>query len=311
MSGDVWGVKDDAESLRAIHTALDAGVNIIDTAAEYGNGHAERLVGRALKARGNREDIIVSTKVLPKCGVFAPPPEMDIDDFYPPEWITAQCEASLSRLGLDRIGILFAHTWSRSWAHRTEWYEAMLRLKEQGKIRAFGISITDEGVADANAHIAAGRVEVVQCVYNIFQQEPEYTLFPLARRHKVGVIARSPFSSGALVGNWSAETSFPEGDWRGLWPPSVKDNWLGEQVEMAEHVRSALNGWSGPMASAALKYILTSPDVSSVIPGSANPKHVTANLNVPKDPDFPPQVVTGLKQLWRDRKIHGTYNGSI
>ncbi|MDP2861146.1 MAG: aldo/keto reductase, partial [bacterium] len=204
ISGTVWGKKDDKESLRAIHTAIDSGVNFIDTAAGYGKGHAEELVGTALKEKNKEASrIIVSTKILPKCGIFAPSPEKEIDDFYPPEWIIEQCEASLKRLQSEQIGILFLHTWSRSWGHRTQWHEALLKLKKEGKVRAFGISIPDEGIADANVHVEAERVDVIQCAYNIFQQEPEHTLFPLARKHGVGIIARSPFSSGALIGNWT------------------------------------------------------------------------------------------------------------
>lgn len=312
ISGDVWGKKDDRESLRAIQSAVELGVNFIDTAAGYGKGHAEELVGMALKELGpDGGNVVITTKVLPKCRIFAPPPEKPIDDFYPPDWINEQCEASLQRLGRDYVDILFLHTWSPSWGHRDEWYKAMLKLKEQGKIRAIGISITDEGIADANVHVAMGRVDVIQCVYNLFQQEPEYTLLPLAKRHDVGIIARSPFSSGALIGNWATDMVFPEGDWRGIWPKSVKANWLEEQVAMADHVKAALAESNLSMPYAALKYVLMHPDVTSVIPGSANPKHVKDNIAVTEGLDIPQQTMAALKQLWLERKIHGTYNGSI
>lgn len=312
LSGDVYGKKDDKVSMRALHVALDSGATFIDTAAGYGRGHAEELVGRVLKERKTeRGQVVLCTKVLPKCGTFAPPPEKNIDDSYPPEWIIEQCEASLKRLQLEYVDMLFLHTWNPAWGHRTEWHDAMAQLKTQGKIRAIGISITDEGIADANVHIEAGRLDVVQCVYNIFQQEPEYTLFPLARKHGVGIIARSPFSSGALIGNWTKDMTFPEGDWRGIWPLSVKEGWLEEQVEMANHVKGAVETEGISMPAAALKYVLMNPDVSSVIPGSANPEHVKKNMAVSDAPALSDQCMQSLKQLWFERKIHGTYNGSI
>lgn len=313
ISGDVWGKKDDSESLHAIQTALDNGINYIDTAAGYGSGHSETLVGEALKKRGaQRHDVVVSTKVLPKCLQWAPPPEKDIDEFFPPDWIAEQCEKSLRRLNLESIGILFLHTWNSSWGHRTEWYEAMTKLRQQGKIRAIGISIGDERVAEANVHVEAGRVDAIQCVYNIFQQEPEYNLFPLAHKHNVGIIARTPFSSGALTGMWTADTVFPEGDWRGRWPAGVGyPNWLQEQVAMAESVRPIVDKEGLAMPTAALRFVLMSQYVSSVIPGSANPRHVQSNIAAASVAPLSEAAMSALKNLWLERRIHGTYNGSI
>lgn len=310
LSGDVYGKKDDKESIRAIQTALENGVNFIDTAAGYGKGHAEEVVGQAIREWKNGE-VVLSTKVKPKCGIFAPPPEKEIDDFYPPEWIRESCEASLQRLGRDHIDILFLHTWSKSWGHRTEWYDALVKLKKEGKICAFGISIPDEGVSDANIHVEAERVDVIQCVYNIFQQEPEYTLFPLAKKHGIGIIARSPFSSGALIGDWTKDKTFEEGDWRGIWPKSVKDRWLEEQVEMAEQVKTIFQSVNIPFSIGALKYILTNSVVSSVIPGSSKSEHVKSNVSVSAMPNLSEDIIKRLKLLWLERKIHGTYNGSI
>ena len=310
LSGDVWGKKDDDLSLKAIHTAIDSGVNFIDTAAGYGKGHAETLIGTALRQSVKRD-----SSFPPKCCRNAANSLRrqirKSTDFYPPDWIVSQCEASLKRLQVDHIGILFLHTWSRAWGHRTEWADALAGLKQQGKIRTFGISIPDEGITDANVHIEAGRVDVIQCVYNIFQQEPEYSLFPLARKHGVGIIARSPFSSGALIGDWTSGMGFPDGDWRASWPRSVKPNWLEEQVEMAAHVRRVLEPEGIPMPTAAIRYVLATNDVASVIPGSANPKHVYANVCAVPPPQLPTSVINSLKRLWAEGKIRGTYNGSI
>ncbi len=312
LSGDVWGPKDDKTSLAAIHRALDLGTTFIDTAAGYGRGHAEELVGSIFKEkRSIRDKVVISTKVKPECGVFAPPPDRSISDCFSPKWIVSQCNESLHRLQTDYVDILFLHTWSRSWGHNTEWYEAMIQLKKQGKIRSIGISIPDEGIADANVHIEAGRVDVVQCVYNMLQQEPEYTLFPLASKKGVGVIARSPFSSGALIGNWTSSMSFQPGDWRGSWPQAINPNWLIEHVQMADLVKEVAQSYGLSMPLASLQYILLNDSVSSVIPGSANPEHVAGNIDAVGAPSLPHDFIKAIRQLWSERKIHGTYNGSI
>jgi len=311
MAGDVWGKKDDTVSLKALQIGLENGANFIDTAAGYGAGHVEELIGNLLrKTPGSRENLVISTKVKPECGQFAPPSDRDIRNFYAPNWIRRQCEASLSRMGTDYIDILLMHTWSGAWGQETDWYNELVRLKQEGKVRSFGISIPDEGIRDANVQIALGMVDVIECVFNAFQQEPLYSLFPLASKHGVGIIARSPFSSGVLVQEWSPSMQFAEGDWRGLWPLDVKPDWLREQVDMAAIIKPTLmkSGLSYPVAS--LQFILASSEVSSVIPGSSNPAHVITNLSA-SDAVISPDVVSEIRQLWKDRKVRGTYNGSI
>lgn len=311
LSGDVWGKKDDATSLRALEVGVENGANFIDTAAGYGAGHAEELIGNFLrKGTRKRDEVIISTKVKPQCGQFAPPPERNIQDFYGRDWIRNQCEASLKRLSTDYIDILFMHTWSRSWGHETAWYEELSQLKREGKVRAFGISIPDEGITDANVQVALGLVDAIQCVFSAFQQEPIYSLFPLVAKHDVGIIARSPFSSGVLVQEWTSTTRFPEGDWRASWPLQVKPGWLESQISMAEKVKPILTASGLAYAEAALQFVLASPEVSSVIPGSANPSHVAQNIRS-SDITLSEQVIQTIRQLWLDRQVQGTYNGSI
>jgi aryl-alcohol dehydrogenase-like predicted oxidoreductase len=311
MSGDVWGKKDDALSLRALEAGIEGGANFIDTGAGYGAGHVEELIGTFLRTTPRkREEIIICTKVKPQSGQFAPPPEKDIEAFYQPEWIRDQCEASLRRLGTDFVDILFLHTWSRSWGHETAWHDELSRLKDEGKVRAFGISIPDEGITDANVQVALKLVDTIQCVFSVFQQEPIYSLLPLAAKYGVGIIARSPFSSGVLVQDWSPDMKFPEGDWRGIWPLNEKPGWLEDQVNMAERVKPILSETGLTHSQAALGFVLASPEVSSVLAGSANPEHVAENLRA-SEVTLPANFVSTTRQLWLDRKVHGTYNGSI
>ena len=309
LSGDVWGPAEEAVSLSALRAGLDAGANLIDTAADYGNGHVEELVGRLLQTGDiDREELVIATKVRPMNGVWTPPPETSIADAFPPSWIRSECEASLRRLGTDYVDVLFVHTWSTSWGHEDEWHGAMTALRDEGKIRAIGISVPDQGPADANVAIARGQVDVVQCVHSVVQQEPEWTLFPLAARFGVGIVARSPFSSGALVGDWSAGVEFAPGDWRATW---TGPDWAAEQARMATLVAEVVDGSGLSKHAFCLKYVLASPEVSVVIPGSANPDHVRANALAPAaGPPVSAEAFLRLRQLWAERRIHGTDNGS-
>jgi len=310
LSGDVWGAKDDARSLVALRAGIDAGASLIDTAADYGRGHVEELIGRVLREGVRRDDVVIATKVMPEALVWAPPPERPITEFFAPAWIRSECEKSLRRLGTDYVDVLLLHTWSRSWGHEDAWFETLTALKAEGKVRAIGISVPDEGVTDANVAVARGQVEVIQCVHSVFQQEPEVSLFPLAEKFGVGILSRSPFSSGALVQDWKAGMAFPVGDWRATWPQSVKNAWLEDQITMAAAVKDLIAGSGLDRPTFCLRYVLGAPAVSAVIPGSADPGHVAANVAASEARDIDPATRRALRELWLGRRIHGTYNGS-
>ena len=303
MSGDVWGKKTEAEYIQAIKVALDAGINYLDTALDYGNGYCERVIGKALQGNSS---VVISSKIPPQCDDWSPKPQSKIEDYFSPDWIINCCETSLKNLQRECIDILFLHTWNVAWGHCTEWYEAMVKLKEQGKIRAIGISVGDRRASEANSHIEAGRIDVIQAVYNILEQEPEYTLFPMAEKHRVGVIARCPFSSGALVSNWTLNHKFPEGDWRGLWTP---EDWVTKQVEMVNLIKPIVKNSDLSMSAIALKYILKHQTVTSVISGSSCAEHIRSNASVTPLPNLSEDIFGQLQQLWLNGKIHGTYNG--
>lgn len=312
LSGDVWGPTEDETSKAAILAGVEEGANFIDCAAGYGGGHVEELLG-GMFDRGDlkRDTTIISTKVKPQNGVFAPAAEVPIDDAYAPQWIRSQLEESLRRLRTDYVDMLFIHTWSKAWDAREEWAECLQHLKEKGLARSVGISVPDEGASDANTHIEAGRIDVIQLVFSAFQQEPEYTVLPLAAKHGIGVIARSPYSSGAIVQPWTPDKEFAEGDWRASWPLSVKPGWLEDQAAMSELIQGAFVRHGVAFTTGALGYVLNQGAVSSTIPGSAIPDHVRENMRVSGASILPEGLTDELKGLWMERRLHGTYNGSI
>ena len=143
----MWVGAEDAESAKALHRAADLGLNFIDTALAYGNGHSERLVGRFVKQR--KERIIVATKIPPKNGRWPAAQGTPLTEAFPADYIVERTETSLRNLGVDAIDLQQLHVWTDDWAGENEWYEALTRLRQEGKIRFFGVSINDHDPASA------------------------------------------------------------------------------------------------------------------------------------------------------------------
>lgn len=302
FSGDSWGDISREECFSVIKSALDCGITYFDTALEYGNGRSEIILGEAL--RTNRE-VIISTKIPPKNGEWAPGPNKPINDYFPSDWIVNCCETSLRNLKREYIDILFLHTWSASWFQEVEWFETMENLRRQGKIRSIGISVSDLRADEANFHLEKKRVDVIQVVYNIFEQEPEFTLFPLCEKYEVPVIARCPFSSGVLSGNWNENMQFANNDWRRKWTPKT---WLAEQIAMAEYIKPIAQKCKLHISELAILFALQNPAITSVIFGSKKPLHVYQNTTV-LDNVIPSEIILEIKKLWFEKKIYGIYNG--
>jgi len=291
IGAEMWGPQDDADSIAALHRALDLGCTFIDTAQVYGDGHSERLIARVFRERGER--VTVATKVPPKNRIWGPSPGTDINAVFPPDYIIERCEVSLRNLETDCLDIYQLHTWCPTWDQETDWYEAMLKLRQAGKIRAIGISVSDGRPGEANAHIAAGRVDTIQVIYNILDQSPERDLFPLAQAQNTGIIARVPLASGALTGRWTRETIFPAGDWRG----EQEREWVVEQVEKVEKL-GFLTEDGTPLAVAALKFCLSHPAVSTVIPGIRNVRQAEINLSASDGRPLPPEHLVRIRELF-------------
>lgn len=292
--GGGWGPQPDEQSLRAIHKALELNCLLIDTAALYGNGRAERLLAQAFKEYGSR--VTTLTKVYPLNYHWSPAPGTPIDDIYPSKHIVAQAEASLQRLKTDCLDCLLFQTWCPSWSEETEWYETMLKLREQGKIRTFGISVSDHRSDDANGVIAAGRVDIVEAPYSILDQRAAERLFPLAQKHHASIIARSPLASGALAGMWHEEMKFHRSDWRRR---VFRSHLLQQTVQRVDRLKSVLDP-STPLAQVALRFCLSHPAVTTVIPGVRSAEHVICDLASLEQGPLPQAALLGIANLWRD-----------
>ena len=300
IGGSKWLGAADEESLRALHTAIDLGVNFIDTALGYGDGHSEELVGRV--ARERSEDVYVSTKIPPKNGLWPAPEGIDLEDAFPRQHVIACTERSLRNTGLDALDVQQFHVWSDDWVGRGSWPEAIEELKAAGKIRAFGVSINDHQPANAIKLIESGIVDTVQVIYNVFDQSPEDELLPACREHDIGVLARVPLDEGALTGRIGPDTEFPEGDFRNEY---FRD---GRREEVDERVRAIVSDLGidrDALAETALRYILSSDAVSTVIPGMRSVRNVERNAALGDGRGLPAEQVQALRRHRWVRNFYG------
>ena len=285
-----WMGAEDDESLRALNRAIDLGLTFIDTALGYGDGHSERLVGRTVRERD--ETVHVSTKIPPKNLIFPAPSGLHADETFPADHVRECTETSLKNLGLETIDVQQFHVWQDEWLGEGDWQEAVEDLKREGKIRHFGVSINDHQPANAVKLIETGLVDTVQVIYNVFDQSPEDELLPACQEHGVGVIVRVPFDEGALTGAITPETEFDEGDFRNHY---FRDDRKRQVQERVRAIVSELGVGEDEIAEVALRYILSHPAVSAVIPGMRSVRNVERNMRVGDGKGLPEDQVRLLK----------------
>ena len=286
----LWVGASDEESAKALHRSIDLGLNFIDTALGYGDGHSERLVGRAVKE--HPETIYVATKIPPKNQVWPAPSGVPVSETFPAEHVIACTEQSLSNLGLERIDVQQFHVWSDEWVNQGDWLEAVQKLKKQGKIHSFGVSINDHQPENAIRLIETGAVDVVQVIYNIFDQSPEDKLFPACEQHQVGVIARVALDEGGLTGKITPDTTFEPDDFRNGYFRGDRKEQVYKRVQ---NIASDLDVPIDQMAETALRYVLSHPAVSTVIPGMRSVRNVERNCQIGDGRGLPPDQVKKLK----------------
>lgn len=275
IGGAMWQGATDEESMRALHKAIDMGVNFVDTALVYGDGHSEGLVGRLVRER--KERIYVATKVPPKNGQWPARKGVDLNETFPHDYIIKKTEQSLKNLNLDFVDIQQFHVWDDEWTDQAEWSDAISKLKEEGKIRHFGVSINDHQPENALKLAASGKVDTFQVIYNIFDQAPEDKLFPFCKEKNIGVIVRVPLDEGGLAGFITPDTVFPAGDFRNSY---FKGDRKKEIVDRVAKLMQISGAEARNIAELALRFVLSHPAVSTVIPGMRSTKNVEANCGL-------------------------------
>ena len=290
IGGLQWLGGNDRESLAALRRAIELGLNFIDTALAYGDGHSEQLVGQVVREAGRR--VYVATKVPPKNRQWPARAGIGIDQVFPYEYIIGSAEESLRNLGLETIDLLQLHVWNDEWTGREEWRRAFENLKRSGKARAFGVSLSDHDPDSGMGVVRTGLVDAVQVIYNIFDQTPEKNLFPLCVRENVGVLARVPLDEGGLSGHIDERTSFPAGDFREWYFRGDRKKRVAERVKA---LRKDL-GEDESLPETALRFCLSHPAVSSVIPGMRTVRHVESNAALSDRGPLSADTLAGLKR---------------
>ena len=285
-----WIGASDDESRRALDRAIDLGLNLIDTALAYGDGHSEQIVGAVVRNR--KDKVFVATKIPPKNRKWPASSAVPVQEVFPADYIVSSTEQSLRNLGLETIDLQQLHVWTDEFTRAGDWLSAVETLKKQGKIRHFGISLGEHTPDNGLQAVESGLVDSVQVIYNIFDQGPEDRLFPLCRKLNVGVLARVPFDEGGLTGKVTPETTFPKDDWRNFY---FKGDRKREVFTRAQKIAADLGIPLEGLPEAALRFTLSHPAVSTVIPGMRTVKNAEANCRAADGRGLPQEKISKLR----------------
>jgi len=293
--GGKWGSAFDNKTAdELLNTAIDNGVNFIDTADVYENGLSETAVGRVVRSRSER--IYVATK----CGRQINP---HVNEGYQPKVLQKFVEDSLKRMGLETLDLIQLHCPPTEVYYRPEIFELFDRLKDQGKILNLGVSV--EKVEEALKAIEYANVTTVQIIFNLFRQRPSQLFFAEARKKDIGIIARVPLASGLLTGKFDSKTTFEAEDHRNFNRNgdafdkgetfSGIDYDLG--LKAVEKLKS-LFPEAENLAPYALQWILSFQDISCIIPGASKTSHVLSNLSVYDLPKLTPEKIAAMNKIY-------------
>jgi aryl-alcohol dehydrogenase-like predicted oxidoreductase len=292
-----WTGSDDEESLRSLQRAADLGCNFFDTAWVYGEGRSENLLGKLVRSNPDK-NIYTASKIPPKNFEYPSRPDATVEECFPPDHIEEYIHKSLNNAGLEAIDLMQFHVWQDTWAEDDGWAKKIDEMRGQGLIKAVGISINRWEPWNGVKAVRSGLIDSVQVIYNIFDQNPEDELFPACDEMDVAVIARVPFDEGTLTGTLTKESKWPESDWRNTY--FVPEN-LIPSVERADALKPLVpEGMTLP--DMALRFILSNPTVSTIIPGMRKTNHVETNIATSDAGPLPDGLLTELRKHRWDRK---------
>jgi aryl-alcohol dehydrogenase-like predicted oxidoreductase len=293
-----WSDSDDATSRRALQRSADLGCNFYDSAWAYGNGKSDGLLGELIRNNPNKR-IFAASKIPPKNLKWPASSDDPVSAVYPADHILDYTEKIRRAMRGRQIDLIQFHVWDDSWSGDENWQRAIQKMKNDGLIRFFGISLNRWEPENGIKAIETGLVDVVQVIYNIFDQAPEDKLFPLCRKKNIGVVARVPLDEGSLGGKMTLNTRFPPTDWRARY--FGPEN-LPQTIEHVERLKKVLpRGMSLP--TMALRFILSNPDVSTTIIGMRHPDRVEENIRASGQGSLEPSLIATLREHRWDREV--------
>jgi aryl-alcohol dehydrogenase-like predicted oxidoreductase len=293
--GGKWGsVFNDDNAEKILNSAIDRGINFIDTADVYSDGLSETAVGRVVRSRSER--IYVATK----CGRQISP---HVNEGYKPEVLVKYVEDSLKRTGLKTLDLIQLHCPPTEVYYRPEIFATFEKLKEQGKILNLGVSV--EKVEEALKAIEYPNVTTVQIIFNLFRQRPAELFFREAAKKNIGIIVRVPLASGLLTGLFTASTKFGKDDHRNFNREGKAfdkgETFSGINYELGlkavQELKSLFPDLSN-LAPVALKWILQHKEISCVIPGASKPEHIITNLSAYNLPELSEKQISDMNEIY-------------
>jgi len=295
--GNDWGDVKDDESIAALNRAVDLGVNFFDTADVYGDGRSEKLLAKLKRERS--EEIIIATKAGRRLNPHTA-------SGYNAENITAFIERSLQNLETDTLDLVQLHCPPTEVYYFPELFGALDDLVSAGKIKNYGVSV--EKVEEAIKAIEFDRVKTVQIIFNIFRERPADLFFDLAKKKKVGILARVPLSSGMLTGKMSRETKFAKEDHRSYNRHGeafdVGETFSGVDfetgLEAVEELRKLVPE-NMTMAQFALRWILMFDAITCAIPGGKRPSQVEENVSAAEFPPLSDETMQSVREIYEAR----------
>lgn len=268
VAGSEWGPAEDEGTLGAIEAALDAGVDFFDTADVYGEGHSEELLGGAMS--GRRDRFLVATKI----GWTDYDRELDRSQYDTVGGLVAGVEGSLRRLGVDRVDVIQCHI-DHLEPNTEVFIEGFRRLKEEGKVAAWGVSTSD--LRHLERFNAEGDCDVLQTDYSILNRTAEEAILPYCLERGIGVIVRGPLAMGLLTGKYASTDTFPPGDFRRAWiEDSVQHDQFVRDLNVVDQLREVPPEGQA-LAEFALRFVRSNPAVATVIPGARNRRQALSN----------------------------------
>ncbi len=267
-----WIGADDETSVQTLKLAFDHGINFFDTALAYGDGHSEQLLARTF---GNSTEVLIASKVPPKNRIWPAARHTPLQRVFPRSYVHECIDRTLRNLGRETVDLYQFHVWSDHWVSDPEWIRTIEEIRQSGKARFVGISINDHQPGNAILALETGLIDAVQVIYNIFDQSPEEVLLPYCAKHNIGVIVRVPFDEGSLTGAIRPRTTFPAGDFRNAYFAGNRKQLVWDRVQ---RLVSDIGIQLDQLPEVALRFCVSHPAVSIVIPGMRNPAHLQRNV---------------------------------
>ncbi len=319
LAGKPWGwdAPDEKESMKALYRFIELGGNFIDTAWVYGrvdepddetSGHcSEELIGNFIKESGNRDKVIIASKIPGKNRKWPARLGVPISEVFPKGYIEEMVDSSLKSLQIDSLDLMQFHVWQDQFSEENDWKEEIQMITKKGKVKHWGISINDYQPSNCIKTLDTGLIDTIQFIFNIFHQKPTEKLLPYAKAHNIGLIARVPRDEGGLTGKLTPDSTFTD-DMRSKY--FSKDR-LEEFIPRIQKLEQLLGDEAKSLPELALRYILSFDEVSTVIPGTRKVKYVDENVAVSDGKKLSNQLMNGLKNHTWERNFYVDFDPAL